>query len=50
MFGLTVMLGAKIWFVDRMVCIYAEMQDRDPIYASWKRPKVHKESSDARTV
>ncbi|MDJ0896330.1 MAG: hypothetical protein QNJ92_14395 [Alphaproteobacteria bacterium] len=50
LFGLTVMLGAKIWFVDRMVCLYAEMQDRDPIYASWTRPQLNRESGDARNV
>lgn len=27
----------KAWFVDRMVWIYEEMKDTDPVYASWLR-------------
>ena len=34
--GLILMLGAKLWFVDRMVWIYEDMKDKDPEYKSWQ--------------
>lgn len=33
--GLILMLGGKLWFIDRMVWIYDDMKDRDPEYRSW---------------
>lgn len=33
--GLILMLGAKLWFVDRMVWIYEDMKDKNPEYKSW---------------
>ncbi|MCF6431046.1 DUF6653 family protein [Leisingera sp. MMG026] len=33
--GLTLMVGGKLWFVDRMVWLYQDMQDRHPEYARW---------------
>jgi hypothetical protein len=30
-------LGSKVWFVDRMVWLYQDMKDSDPTYASWMR-------------
>ncbi|MEX0286061.1 MAG: DUF6653 family protein [Paracoccaceae bacterium] len=35
--GLTLMIGAKLWFVDRMVWLYQDMRDADPTYAAWSR-------------
>lgn len=35
--GLAVNLTGKIWFLDRMVWLYQDMKDRDPIYRSWLR-------------
>lgn len=29
--------AGKIWFLDRMVWLYRDMKDRDPIYRSWMR-------------
>ena len=34
--GLILMLGGKLWFVDRMVWIYEDMKDKDPVYESWR--------------
>jgi hypothetical protein len=34
-FGLTVVSIGKFWFMDRMVWIYEEMKDADPVYRSW---------------
>ena len=28
---------AKLWFVDRMVWLYEDMKDADPVYRSWLR-------------
>jgi len=35
--GLAVMIGGKLWFVDRMAWLYQDMQDRHPDYAGWNR-------------
>ena len=35
--GLFVTVGAKAWFVDRMVWLYDDMKDDDPDYAGWLR-------------
>ena len=37
LFGLTLSMGAKLWFVDRMVWLYEDMKDKDPAYQSWLR-------------
>ncbi|KIC09420.1 hypothetical protein RA19_15515 [Leisingera sp. ANG-M1] len=37
LFGLAVMVGGKLWFVDRMVWLYQDMNDRHPAYAAWTR-------------
>ena len=36
-FGLVVAIGAKVWFVDRMVWLYEDMRDATPEYAGWLR-------------
>ena len=33
--GNLVVIGAKLWFLDRMVWIYEDMKDADPVYRSW---------------
>lgn len=33
--GLVVAMGAKIWFVDRMVWLYEDMKDGTPEYSQW---------------
>lgn len=33
--GVILMLGGKLWFVDRMVWLYEDMKDEDPEYKSW---------------
>lgn len=33
--GGTVAFLAKLWFVDRMVWLYEDMKDADPVYRSW---------------
>ena len=33
--GCVLIIGGKLWFLDRMVWIYEEMQDADPEYANW---------------
>lgn len=35
--GIVSIVLPKAWFVDRMVWIYEEMKDTDPVYASWLR-------------
>ncbi len=35
--GLVLTIGAKLWFVDRMVFLYDAMKDADPTYAGWLR-------------
>ena len=37
LFGLALSVGAKTWFVDRMVWLYEDMKDADPVYRSWLR-------------
>ncbi len=31
----------KAWFVDRMVWLYMDMKETDPIYASWQKQDDH---------
>lgn len=33
--GVFVMYAGKAWFCDRMVWLYADMKDSDPVYRSW---------------
>ena len=35
--GLVLTMGAKTWFVDRMVWLYEEMAETNPTYKSWMR-------------
>ncbi|NVK12631.1 MAG: hypothetical protein HWE35_00460 [Rhodobacteraceae bacterium] len=35
--GLILMIGGKLWFVDRMAWLYQDMQDEHPGYARWLR-------------
>ncbi|MEM8877067.1 MAG: DUF6653 family protein [Pseudomonadota bacterium] len=35
--GGTIIYAGKLWFVDRMVWLYQDMQDAHPDYASWLR-------------
>ncbi|OED46019.1 DUF6653 family protein [Leisingera sp. S232] len=35
--GLVLMVGGKLWFVDRMVWLYQDMQGKHPDYAHWLR-------------
>lgn len=35
--GLVLTIGAKAWFVDRMVWLYEDMKDADPVYRRWMR-------------
>ena len=37
--GLIIMMGAKIWYVDRMVCIYEDMK-HIPEYGKWECKKT----------
>lgn len=37
LFGMTLMMGAKLWFVDRMVWLYQDMKSASPTYAAWDR-------------
>ena len=39
LFGLAVILGAKLWFLDRMAWLYDDMARQDPEYASWHRQR-----------
>ena len=34
-FGVAWLMVTKAWFVDRMVWLYLEMKDSDPVYQSW---------------
>ncbi|WP_316648575.1 DUF6653 family protein [Ovoidimarina sediminis] len=36
-FGMALSMGAKIWFVDRMVWLYEDMKEADPVYRAWLR-------------
>lgn len=35
--GIALIVGGKVWFVDRMVWLYQDMKDADPTYSSWLR-------------
>ena len=35
--GVAVTFLAKLWFCDRMVWLYEDMHDADPVYRSWLR-------------
>jgi hypothetical protein len=35
LFGGTLILLGKLWFVDRMVWLYEDMKDASPVYRSW---------------
>lgn len=37
LFGLALMIGGKLWFVDRMVWLYQDMKVVSPIYSGWQR-------------
>ena len=37
LFGLTLLFGGKLWFIDRMVWLYQDMKDAHPDYAGWAR-------------
>ncbi|OUS35917.1 hypothetical protein A9Q94_11395 [Rhodobacterales bacterium 56_14_T64] len=37
LFGLALMIGSKLWFVDRMVWLYQDMKDADPSYSRWRK-------------
>ena len=37
LFGLALMIGGKLWFVDRMVWLYQDMKDADPTYSNWRK-------------
>lgn len=39
--GLSITLLGKFWFLDRMVWLYHDMKDVDPIYRSWERIPVN---------
>lgn len=34
--GLILMIESKLWYVDRMVCIFEDMKD-NPEYEKWER-------------
>ncbi len=36
LFGLTLMFGAKLWFVDRMVWLFEDMKPHHKPYADWE--------------
>ncbi|MBL4646360.1 MAG: hypothetical protein JKY99_07880 [Rhizobiales bacterium] len=35
--GMVLIIGGKIWFVDRMVWLYEDMKDQHPDYGQWFR-------------
>lgn len=35
--GLVLMIGGKMWFLDRMVWLYDDMARTHPEYAAWLR-------------
>ncbi|MDJ0858568.1 MAG: hypothetical protein QNJ03_05785 [Dinoroseobacter sp.] len=35
--GLVLTMGGKVWFVDRMAWLWADMKDADPTYQAWAR-------------
>ncbi|MBB4302401.1 hypothetical protein GGD81_001428 [Rhodobium orientis] len=39
--GIVIVLFGKFWFLDRMVWLYQDMKDMDPIYRSWERIPVN---------
>lgn len=47
--GLTLMIGGKVWFVDRMVWLYQDMREADPAYSRWLRPDPGQKSKLANT-
>ena len=34
--GITIVQGAKAWFIDRMVLLFEDMKTRNPAYAAWE--------------
>ncbi len=38
LFGLTLALLGKFWFLDRMVWLHDDMREVDPMYAAWSNP------------
>jgi hypothetical protein len=34
-FGMTLVMVGKLWFVDRMVWLYEDMKNASPEYQSW---------------
>jgi hypothetical protein len=38
LFGCTLAVVFKMWFVDRMVWLFEVMKAADPRYAGWQRP------------
>jgi hypothetical protein len=34
-FGATLVILGKLWFIDRMVWLYGDMKDTNPEYQSW---------------
>jgi hypothetical protein len=40
LFGTMVGYMGKLWFVDRMVWLWNDMQDAAPEYRSWRLPQV----------
>ncbi len=37
LFGLALVIQGKLWFCDRMVWLYEDMKDADPVYRGWLR-------------
>ena len=35
-FSVILVVGIKLWFLDRMVWLYQDMKDQNPEYASWQ--------------
>ena len=47
-FGATVVIFSKLWFLDRMVWLYEDMKTRDPVYRSWTRTAVNDNGTESR--
>jgi hypothetical protein len=47
--GLVLTMGGKIWFVDRMAWLWADMKSADPAYAAWSRGAFGYRSKLAKT-
>ncbi len=45
-FGILIGMGAKFWFLDRMVWLYDDMAERHPPYAAWMRPSAESAPPD----